>query len=68
MKLHKHIYIPWANIYGDLINHINKRGVMRCKICGKIKFVSELLPVDLSYNEYLEKTAQEHFSNQFDKL
>lgn len=53
MKLHKHQFEPWANIYGDVINDMNARGVMKCKFCNRLKFVPELLPVTKSYNDYL---------------
>jgi hypothetical protein len=42
---HKHDYIPFSNIHGDLINHLNGRTVMKCFKCGKEKLIKKYIAV-----------------------
>ena len=46
----KHDYIPFANLYGDLINSLGYRTVFWCKKCGKMRFSEELVPAPVNYN------------------
>ena len=46
----KHDYIPFANLYGDLINSLGCRTVFWCKKCGKMKFSEEFVPAPVNYN------------------
>lgn len=45
----KHEYLPLANTHGDWINHTKFRTVLRCKKCGKLKYVKEYIEAPLNY-------------------
>lgn len=50
----RHVYKPWANVYGDLINVLNCRTVMQCPKCGKRVLKKEYLRAPINYNVFIQ--------------
>lgn len=49
-----HNYVPWANIYGDLIEDFDgSRTVLMCTKCHKRLFINEYIDAPLNYNKIL---------------
>lgn len=53
MRICFHKYKPFANIYGDMINDLGGRTVLKCCKCNKRKIVKNYIPAKYNYNKFL---------------